>query len=106
VAAVVNNSKNYRAVRCNSDIAHGNADRTMNKLRAIDMAIVETVLYLDSYPENKVALNYYQKLISEREKLANELAHNGRPLTSLDAGKHDNWNWINSPWPWEAEANM
>ena len=70
------------------------------------MAIVETALYLDSYPENKAAINYYKKLLEEREKLSGELARIGRPMTYLDAAKDDSWNWVNSPWPWETEANL
>ena len=70
------------------------------------MALVETVLYLDSYPENKAALSYYTKLIEEREKLMASLAEEGRPITYHDCGKHGNWNWVSSPWPWEIEANI
>ena len=70
------------------------------------MAIVETVLYLDSYPENRAALTYYNKLLEEREKLSEQLSREGRPMTHLDAGKGESWNWISSPWPWDIEANL
>ena len=73
---------------------------------AIDLALVETALYLDSYPENKAALNYYKKLLEEREKLVAELSRSGRPITALEAGMGDSWSWVNSPWPWEPEANQ
>ena len=39
----------------------------LKKLRAIDFALQETVLYLDAYPQNKQALRYYHRLIKERE---------------------------------------
>ena len=43
----------------------------LNKLRALDFALQETVLYLDAYPENKQALRYYHQLMKEREQLRN-----------------------------------
>ena len=103
---MVNNGRSYRAVRCNSAPQNNNVSKVLHRLMAIDLAIVETGLYLDSYPENKAALNYYKKLADERQKLVAELSRAGRPITSLDAGTNDSWDWVNSPWPWEAEANM
>ena len=103
---MVNNGRKYRVARCNSAVDNSSQSKKLNKLMAVELAMIETALYLDSYPENKSALNYYKKLIEEREKLSTELARAGRPMTHTDAGKGDNWNWVDSPWPWEAEANM
>ena len=103
---MVNNGRNYRGARCNSAVDNSSQNKKLNKLMALELAMIETALYLDSYPENKSALNYYKKLIEEREKLAAELARAGRPMTHIDAGKGDSWSWVDSPWPWEAEANM
>ena len=98
---MVNNGQCNRAVRCNSQ----QDNKNMRRLRAIDLAIAETVLYLDAYPENKAALAYYNKLISEREKLELSLKQNGEPLTNHDVNAASGWSWIRSPWPWQPEAN-
>ena len=82
------------------------SNATLKRLQAIEMAMVETALYLDAYPENRAALAYYNKLLDEREKLSSSLTRDGRPMTHLDAGKSESWNWISSPWPWEIEANL
>ena len=104
---MVNNSRSYRSVRCNANQTQNSGDgKTLKRLMALEMGIVETALYLDAYPENKAALNYYKKLIEERQKLSDELARRGRPLTALEAGKGESWDWINSPWPWQTEANL
>ena len=103
---MVNNGKSFKVARCNSSPQGSASNRALHRLMAIEMAIAETVLYLDAYPENKAAMSYYKKLLEERERLAGELVRAGRPLTHLDAGKDDSWNWINSPWPWETEANL
>ena len=106
---MVNNNRQNRAMRCASVPTQNkkpSANGTLRRLQAIDMALTETVLYLDSYPENKAALSYYEKLVEERERLAKALSHDGRPITHHDSAHHGNWDWISSPWPWDIEANI
>ena len=40
------------------------------RLQRLDFAIVELALYLDSYPDNAAALDYYRKLIEQRDAVA------------------------------------
>ncbi|MBQ8431460.1 MAG: spore coat protein CotJB [Clostridia bacterium] len=77
----------------------------MNKLRAIDFALQETVLFLDAYPENKQALHYYHQLLAQRRELIEELEHSGHPLTMYGNKSQTSWDWIRGPWPWEPDAN-
>ena len=110
VAVVVSNARSYRNSRgCSAPCASTGANTnnsSLKKLQQIEFAIVETALYLDAYPENKTALAYYNKLLEEREKLTASLSQGGRPMTALDAGRNDRWDWIDSPWPWALEANL
>ncbi len=76
----------------------------LKKLRAIDFSIVDTVLYLDAYPECKAALEYYCKLIEERKPIAEAIKKKCGPVTIRDNGC-DTWDWVKCPWPWEFEAN-
>ena len=76
------------------------------RLQALDFSIIDTVLYLNAYPDSKEALAYYQKLIAERDSLKMGLAQTCRtPVTSFDNASADSWDWIKGPWPWEASAN-
>lgn len=76
------------------------------KLQKVDFAIVDTVLYLDAYPDCAKALAYYNKLVAESEALKKALAERcKRPTTAHDNASGDTWDWISSPWPWEASAN-
>ena len=84
------------------------ASRCCNKrelLRAIDFALVETTLYLDSYPDSCEALAYYHKLLAERQSLADDYAQDCGPLTHRDNTSQTSWQWVKTPWPWEHEAN-
>ena len=79
------------------------ADRCdlIKKLRAVDFALQETVLYLDAYPGSCEALKYYNELSALREALVAEYEGNGHPLTMYGNKSADAWDWISSPWPWE-----
>ena len=76
----------------------------MDKLRAIDFALIEINLYLDAYPKCRRAMEQYCKLIRERQKLAETINNSGNPLTSFENGCGE-WNWVKGPWPWEPDAN-
>ena len=102
---MVGNNRNSRCARCNSTPSQNANAPLLRKLQQVGLALVETALYLDAYPENRAALAYYNKLLEERKRLSDALGENDRPMTALDAGKNDTWNWINSPWPWDIEAN-
>ena len=78
----------------------------MKRLQKIEFSIVDTVLYLDAYPECKKALEYYHKLLSERDALRSALASKcKRPMSPFENDSDCSWDWISSPWPWEASAN-
>ena len=49
----------------------------INKLRKIDFALVDTVLYLDAYPHCKKAMEYYKKLLAEQKTLLEKLEKSG-----------------------------
>ena len=76
----------------------------MCKLRRVDFAIYDTVLYLDVYPVCVKAQEFYQKLIREREELCRRINAECGPVT-INNVNHGKWNWTKGPWPWEPDAN-
>ena len=82
-------------------------DNNMNlkdRMKAADFALWETVLYLDAYPNDKVALANFYKLRDEAERLTLEYEAKYGPLTAF-GNEGDSWQWTKGPWPWESEAN-
>lgn len=75
----------------------------LQRLQAIDFALQDTVLYLDAYPDDKEALDYYHSLLSTRAELL-EAFPQDTPLTVYD-NLGDTWDWGKNPWPWELESN-
>ena len=70
------------------------------ELMAMHFAIGELGLYLDTHPDDTDALRLFQEYVSlERDGRSRYEAMYG-PLTQAAVTGSD-WNWINSPWPWE-----
>ena len=77
----------------------------LKRLRAIDFAIQETVLYLDAYPHNQEALHYYHQLCEQRKEAMSAYEKKCGPITMYGNVSHNSWDWVKDPWPWEADAN-
>ena len=75
------------------------------KLQKISFALNELVLYLDAYPNCEKAKKYYKELSDERDMLLKALSKAGMPMSSMNVEGNE-WTWINSPWPWEYDANI
>lgn len=88
----------------NSNTTDRGCRALLRKLRAIDFAIQETVLYLDAYPHCSAAIDHYRKLVQQRKAAVEEYHRVCGPVTMYD-NTGDAWDWISSPWPWQYEAN-
>lgn len=82
-----------------------NCTKLKKKLQTVDFAIVETTLYLNAYPNCRTALDYYHKLLAERESLIGVINEKCGPMSARDNKSRTDWTWIDGPWPWEADAN-
>ncbi len=92
---------------CNQENgSSSNCKNLLHRLQTLDFSIIDTVLYLDAYPDCQQALDYYKKLQSERAMLLSTLSQSCRlPITSFENSSVDNWDWVDGPWPWEPSAN-
>ena len=95
------NHCNKNAMPC----MRGDCKKQMQVLRALDFAIQETVLYLDAYPDCRGALDYYHRLMEERKAAMAEYENNCGPVTMYGNVDQQHWRWIDSPWPWDSDAN-
>lgn len=76
------------------------------RLQTIDFSMIDTILYLDAYPDCTEALNYYHKLKNERNTVVEMLSRKcNMPVTSFENSSEEKWNWTDSPWPWELRSN-
>ena len=71
----------------------------MRKIQALSFAKTEAELYLDCYPDNTAALDYYKKLMAELESATLEYEDKYGPIKA-GGGSLSGWDWIKGPWPW------
>ncbi len=73
------------------------------KIYELDFAIHELVLYLDSHPTSKKALELLEEYKKKRRDMimAYEEKYGAFVMTPRDVEKSDCWKWLEGPWPWE-----
>jgi len=79
-------------------------ERLMKNLQIADFALIDTVLYLDTHPSDKAALNYYDRLKQIRQTRADEYISKFGPLNNTNVESSDMFSWVDNPWPWEVDA--
>lgn len=66
----------------------------------------DTALFLDTHPDDKEALCYFQKNNELLEEALKEYARLYGPLNMATVSSEDTcWEWIKQPWPWEGGCN-
>lgn len=75
----------------------------LNQINEISFAVYDTLLYLDTHPEDQEALEYYREMQSKRNAAAAEYGERFGPLTidCSSATANNCWQWAQQPWPWE-----
>ncbi len=78
--------------------------KQMKKIQELEFAMIETALYLDSHPNNKKALNYYNMLSAKRDEARAQYEAAYGPLTIFANKSENTWHWVETAWPWELEG--
>ena len=77
----------------------------LTAMMALDFAVKELNLYLDTHANDQEALDLYASYIKmAKEGRAKYLAQYG-PLNSDDLTPEGGYAWLNDPWPWELGGN-
>lgn len=77
-------------------------DKLLKYITAVSFAIDDVVLYLDTHPCDKAALDYYENYRDLRKKAVKQFTEEFGPLTDENVDVSCNtWTWIDHPWPWE-----
>lgn len=75
----------------------------LKKLQALDFAIIETALFLDTHPTDAKVLKYYKETLEERNNVMKQFEKLYGPLSIFNNASDSNWQWVKGPWPWELE---
>ena len=73
------------------------------KIYEYDFAIHELVLFLDSHPTNKKAMELLKEFREKRKQAIAIFEENyGKYIVTCEDVPADGcWKWLESPWPWE-----
>lgn len=76
----------------------------LKKLTALDFVAVDLNLYLDTHPNDKVAIQEYNNVVQEAKLIRQDFEQHYGPLCSFRSqNTFDKFAWINNPWPWEKD---
>lgn len=75
----------------------------MNKISALGLATHEAVLFLDTHPTCREAMEYFTASKQALDQTVYEYEQCYGPLTAFSTNTENGWTWIDSPWPWESE---
>lgn len=81
-----------------------NKQELFDKVQETGFALYDTALFLDSHPDDRLALDFFadnQKLYMQYR---NEYELNYGPLTFYATDTSRGWTWTQGSWPWEVEA--
>ena len=71
------------------------------ELMALDFAVVELGLYLDTHKEDQEAFALYQKYVALYQEGKAKYEKLYGPLTQTTAAQSSSYNWLENPWPWD-----
>ena len=78
-----------------------NQKQLLMHLSQVSFAVIEDVLYLDTHPCDKEAMEYYQKMKNLREEALEKYQEKFGPLFNDSNYDECSWTWTETPWPWE-----
>ena len=75
-------------------------ERLMKRISSYDFAVIELHIYLDTHPNDKKAMDYFNQYQKARKQALKEYARNFEPLTIDSADIDDHFTWATDSWPW------
>lgn len=76
----------------------------LHELQALDFAVQELGLYLDTHPDDKEALSLFIAYSDLYEAGKAEYQRRYGPLEQAVAGRGGFYDWLDDPWPWDASG--
>ena len=81
------------------------SDTPRNELMALNFAITELTLYLDTHPDDAEVAQLLQSYIELYRAGREAYERKCGPLTHMDAVQNGDYRWLTGPWPWEYRDN-
>lgn len=77
-------------------------EKMLHEIMAVDFAIVDLNLYLDTHPNDEKAIALCNNCVKKSMELKDCFQEMYGPLSVMNYINCDeNWRWIENPWPWD-----
>ena len=76
-----------------------------HQLQALNFAISELGLYLDTHSSDQEALELFNQYVEQYEAVLQRYEEQFGPIFQMSAGMSGSYDWIKGPWPWDYNAN-
>lgn len=76
-------------------------DQMLKEISMVDFVLVELMLYLDTHPYDRNAMEYFNHYSRIKNRMAREFSVKYFPLTKDMAESNKEWRWGMAPLPWE-----
>ncbi len=84
-----------------------NREDMLKRLMVLDFMAVDLQLFLDTHPHDSEAIEKYNSVIAEGDKLRAKYEENFGPLYSFrSSSERDFFSWIDEPVPWQNDFNF
>ncbi|MCL2069117.1 MAG: spore coat protein CotJB [Oscillospiraceae bacterium] len=78
----------------------------MQRLQACNSALNDAALFLDTRPDDPMALAYYEKHQALLMKTQQEYVSRWGPISRGDHMAGERWRWTDEPWPWHNSGEV
>lgn len=75
----------------------------MRELMEVQFLVIELHLYLDTHPNDMEALRLYNEAAMFLHRLMQHYQREYGMLMAHTPDGREEWQWIDSPWPWEID---
>jgi len=77
--------------------------KLLRRLQAAQFAAWEVHLFLDTHPNDTMAIECYKKYSERAKELLAEYNKRFGPITADKSDRENRWEWVENPWPWDNE---
>ena len=82
----------------------GNKEQLLNDIGIVDFVLTELTLYLDTHPQDRNAMEYFNHYNRIKQQMVREFSQKYFPLNTNFAESNKEWRWDMAPLPWEGEC--
>ena len=80
--------------------------KALMRVQTYGFALDEAILFLDTHPDNREAIEYYKKVQTDYDNAVKLYTTKFGPLEAKQVRNHTEWEWVKGCMPWESECNV